>query len=296
MTKAQGQPTMFEEARSGETAGQSGKPTPKPRARRPKPQVPAVVEGKVVKMAPPPPTNMLAIIAQAAANPAVDTGKMRELLQMQKEIVAEEARIAFTEAFVAMTLPSIGRDGKIDEGITKSGRQGKKTRYATFENIMEVTEPILKAHGFALWFEPDLASDGKIIMRGHLDHVRGHGKTCAISLPLETQNKNNLQGTGSSISYGKRYAAIALLNIKTRAPEDRDLDGNAIDSEPVEKLITGPQAKQLIKAIEDSGVEIARFMEKYKIKAMHELPLHLFDEAMKALKDYGAKRASKTQA
>ena len=66
--------------------------TPKPRARRTRkiettePQS----AGAVVPLPPPAPTNMLQIIAQAAANPAVDTGKMRELLQMQKEIRARK--------------------------------------------------------------------------------------------------------------------------------------------------------------------------------------------------------------
>lgn len=236
------------------------------------------------KIVVPPPTNMLAIIANAAANPQVDVGKMRELLTMQREIMAEEARIAFTQAFVDMELPSIGRDGKIDEGITKSGKQGKKTRYATFESINATITPLLKQNGFSLWFEPDIGLEGRVVLRGHLDHVRGHGKTCSLSLPLETQNKNNLQGAGSSISYMKRYATMALLNIQSHAPEDLDIDGSAEDAS---ETINGSQAKKLIAAIDECGIEATRFMDKYKIKAVHELPTGLFDEAMKACKDYG---------
>lgn len=243
------------------------------------------------------PTNMLAIIADAAANPKVDVEKMRALLQMQREIMTEEARIAFTEARVVMRLPSIDRDGRIDEGITKSGRQGKKTLYATFENINRVTEPILKENGFNLWFEPDVGADGKIIMRGHLDHVRGHGKSCAISLPLETQNKNALQGIGSSISYGKRYAAIALLNIVSHALEDRDVDGadpkKVAEQEAEATTINGSQAKELLKAIDECGVAGPIFLQKYKVNAVHELPASMFAEAIKACRDYGARTKAK---
>ena len=89
-------------------------------------------KGALEKLPPPAPANMLSIIASAAANPSVDVSKMRELLTMQREIVSEEARVAFTEDFIKMRLPSIGRDGKIDEGITKSGKQGKKNQLCDF--------------------------------------------------------------------------------------------------------------------------------------------------------------------
>lgn len=250
---------------------------------------------QVAKMPSPAPDNMLAIIASAAGNPNVDVGKMRELLTMQREIMSEEARIAFTEAFITMRLPSIDRDGKIDEGITKSGKQGKKTRYATFENINRVVEPILKANGFAMWFEPDMGPDSRIIMRGHLDHLKGHGKTCAISLPLETSgNKNNVQGVGSSISYGKRYAAIALLNIVSHAPEDADFDGGS----PPSEFVSNEQIDQLVKACEVVNApedKLIAYLNSSRPKghlnfdALAQLPASRFQEALDTIKTYRPK-------
>lgn len=263
---------------------------------------------KVERLPPPSPLNMLTIIAEAAANPAVDVGKMRELLTMQREIMAEDARIAYTEAFIGLALPTIERDGRIDEGVTRSGRQGKKTRYATFENLNAVCAKLLREAGFALWFEPDIGADSKIVVRGHLDHVKGHGKTCAIPLGLDTTGaKNAGQAAASSISYGKRLAMIAMLNIQTYAPEDRDRDGETkraagqeADAPDPDAKINGSQAQQLLKAINDSGIEATRFMEKYGITAVHDLPLAQLSEAMKALKNYGdaakAKAARETKA
>jgi hypothetical protein len=229
---------------------------------------------------------MLSVIAQAVTNPDVDTAKMSVLHSILGELRAEEARIAFTQAFVGLNLPSIDRDGRIDEGITRSGRQGKKTRYATFENLNAQCDPILRKAGFALWFEPDTGPDGKITVRAHLDHVKGHGKSCALPLGLDTTGaKNPAQSAVSSVSYGKRVTMIAILNIQTHAPEDADKDG-ALPAE----TITGPQAKKLLKALDESGLETARFIEKYKINAAHELPARLFDEVMDALANYKAER------
>lgn len=272
-TKTKDEPVLFQDGQA-EIAQES--PPAKPIAKR--------TAKEVVPL--PPPTNILAIIASAAANPNVDVEKMRALLAMQREIMAEDARIAFTEAFIRMKLPTINKDGKIDEGTTRSGRQGKKTRYATFEAINNAVEPLLKENGFAMWFEPDVGDDGKIIMRGHLDHIKGHGKTCAISLPLETSgSKNNVQGVGSSISYGKRYAAIALLNIVSHAPEDRDLDGN----EP-EKKIDENQVQQVADLIVESGSDRRLFCKYFGIEKVEDMPLNKFDDAVASLEKKKAAR------
>jgi hypothetical protein len=46
-----------------------------------------------------------------------------------------------------------------------------------------------------------------------------------MTLPLDTSgSKNNVQAVGSSTSYGKRYTATLLLNIRTKGEDD---DGHA---------------------------------------------------------------------
>ena len=130
-----------------------------------------------------------------------------------------------------------------------------------------------------MWFEPDIGTDGRVIMRGHLDHVKGHGKTCAISLPLETSgNKNNVQGIGSSISYGKRYAAIALLNIVSHAPEDHDTDG-AVTNE----FVSDEQIDKLRELIVESGADIPRFLTYMNVDKIDDIPAKKFGDAVAAL-------------
>lgn len=254
---------------------------------------------RVEKLPPPTPTNMLSLIASCAADPKVDVAKMRELLTMQREIMAEEARIAFTEAFIALDLPTIDRDGRIDEGITRSGRQGKKTRYATFENLNAKCAKPLKENGFALWFEPDIGPNGQVIVRGHLDHVKGHGKSCAIPLGLDASgNKNPGQQAASSISYGKRIGMIAILNIQTFAPEDADRDGYARAAEVSAEAITPKQLATIVETAEAKNCPVERlreFLNKRRgpygeIDKLSDLPALRFDEAIKALESWkGAK-------
>lgn len=295
-TKTKSEASFFDE---------EAKPEPKPvaekqKASKPKPVHKAALPAKIEKLPPPAPANMLAIIANAAASPSVDVTKMRELLAMQREIMAEEARMAFTASKIELQpdLPSIGRDGRIV--IEKNGKVIQKTPYATFENMMKVVGPILNRYGFDFWTEPDIGEDGTpLIMRGHLDHVRGHGKTCRIPLPYETSgSKNNVQGIGSSLSYGRRYALINLCNIISHAVEDRDTDGNGPakqiqEAEP--EAISMEQAQAIKAKMQECGVPDEKVCAHYGVNAVTEIPASKFNDVIRSCENY-AKRAKEAKA
>jgi hypothetical protein len=257
----------------------------------------------------PRPTNLLVAFAQAASDPACNPEKMKALSDMVDKMKAEEAEVAFTESYIAMQdeLPSISATGRI-EIPGKGGGRGQSTPYAKFDEIMRVVKPILRAHKFALMVvsEPNPSGVG-VVVRGTLARVHEtqygkttHAKQTIIAVPLENSgSKNNVQGIGSSLSYAKRYACIQLLNIISHAEIDDDRDGAGPKKKAAAKdepevadpnaPISGAQAKILLQTINDCGVGPATFLQKYQIDAVHELPARLFDEAIKACKDYGAR-------
>jgi hypothetical protein len=258
-------------------------PAPAPKKRK-VPKAPAA--SKQIVPIKPEARSLLAIIADAAANPSVNTEKMDALLRMQREIMHDEAVIAFRQAFIELQaeLPEINKDGKIE--IAKIGQ---KTFYATFENINRVCRPMLRQHGFGIWFESTPVTEGGVRVTCHLDHRAGHSISSTLQGPLDTSgSKQNIQGIGSSFAYLKRYSMIGVLNIQTYAEQDRDRDG----SKPVEK-ITGPQAKAILKAIDECGVPVATFIDKFKVTAVHELPASQYDEAIKSCENYKKRQEAK---
>lgn len=282
----------------------------KERPKAPAPMNRAAASNAVVAHQPQQPKSMLAIIAEAASNPAVNPDNMRALLDMQKEIAAEERRQAFDAAFIALQadLPVIDKDGKIeirkkDERGERAGALQQATPYATFEAIMDAIQPLLTKHGFGLSFETKSLND-RLLVIGHLIG-HGHERSTEFPLPAETSgSKNNVQGWGSSMSYGKRYCTIALLNIRSRAPQDRDADGHygrfvnakggglAQEAPPVE-TISETQQMNLIEAIEGCGVPMAKFLDHYGIKKVADLPADLYGAAVKACQDYAHNQARK---
>jgi hypothetical protein len=254
----------------------------------------------------PEPTSMLAVIARAAADPNVNVDKMQALLSMQQQIEDRDARKAFTIAFgkLQKDLPSIRRDGKIEirEKDAQGGRSGRvqqSTPYATFNAIMKAIKKPLDKNGFTLSFATSPAADGRIIVRGILAHEEGHERTTEFPLPAETSgSKNNVQGWGSAMSYGKRYCTIALVNIVSEATEDADTDGYEGDFKPAKggamveseviSPITATQRDIIVDLITKAGIPEKNFCVKYGIDQIRQLPSDMFDHAKKAIADHVA--------
>lgn len=258
--------------------------------------------------------NTLGVLAQALKDPNFKPESMRMMLDMQKEMVAEQARIDFINAFHALKklLPRINRDGKIE--VLEKGQDGKRvagrdriqqsTPFATYENIREKVDPHLDLHGFTMWDETEPSADGaRINVIVHLDHNSGHGRKTTFPLPAETSgSKNNVQGWGSSFSYGRRYGAIGLLGLRTAAPSDQDRDGHAPEqgrsrgradkkaadeTPPADEtvvLITQDQEDKLRELLEQKGKKGADFCKAWKIDKLASLEAEFYAQATDALK------------
>lgn len=176
--------------------------------------------------------SLMAVISRAAENPNTNVDNLERLLSMYERIKANEAKAAYTRAMVLLKpdLPTIGRRGRIEvrEKTASGKRDGEITQdtpYARWEDIDEAISPLLAEHGFALTFRSGVAQDGKITVTGILGHTGGHSEETTITLPHDSSgSKNPVQAVGSSLTYGKRYAATFLLNIRTRGDDD---DGEA---------------------------------------------------------------------
>ena len=258
------------------------------------------------------PTSMLAVIARAASDPKCNPENMRAMLDMQKEIMAEEARRAFTDSYIAMQamMPTINAKGRIIIPA-KDGKKEQNTPYAKFNDIIKVVNPVLRQHGFTLSFATEPSTDGsRLIVKGFLDHTAGHQRMTSFPLPAEVSgSKNNVQGWGSSMSYGKRYATIALLNIISEAMEEQDLDGrfpNQIaqsggadenqsqdEGDSVPSTINAAQITEIKKEIEACGVPLAKFLAFFEIKKVEDLKISSFAQAVQACRDYTANQAQK---
>lgn len=222
---------------------------------------------------------IIQVIERAAMNPAVDIDKMERLLEMQERIVERNARAAYAADLARMQpeLPVIAERGGIKD------RSGKvQSTYALWEDINDAIKPVLSKHGFALSFRTG-QEEGRITVTGVLSHREGHSEETTMHLPIDTSgSKNSVQAVGSSISYGKRYTAGALLNITSRGEDD---DGKAAGGVA---LVSEEQVQALQNLIIEVGADPVKFCAYLKVENLSALPADQYERAVQAL---NAKRA-----
>jgi hypothetical protein len=228
------------------------------------------VATKVIDQAPAPVAEgatLLAVIARAAADPQTDVEKMERLMAMYERVEAKRAESDFASALADMQseLPSVGERGNA---------AGRYT-YALWEDINTAIKPVLQRFGFALSFRTDF-TDG-IAVTGVLSHRAGHSERTTIKLPADPSgNKNAVQAVASSVSYGKRYTAGALLNLTSHGEDD---DAFAATGD----FITEAQEIGLRDRLEACGANLPGFLKFLKVEALSKIRTKDFDKAVKAV-------------
>ena len=165
------------------------------------------------------PPSALSVIERLAKDRTVDVSKLKELIQLQQEMMATQAKIEFERAFQMMKpeLPIIKK-----RGIIAGKNKEIRYRYARLgEDIQPTIEPILAKYGFNITFQTSWPKDGIVHVDGVLTHVGGHSKHSAFEGPEDkSENRSYIQGLGSTTQYGRRYTTIDLLNLILQGVDD----------------------------------------------------------------------------
>ena len=213
-------------------------------------------------------TAMVSMFERMASDPNVDVDKLERLMQMRERAIERSAKTDFDAAMAEMQpeLPVIGERGKA---------AGRYT-YALWEDINSQIKPVLQKHGFALTFRTDFKNG--ISITGVLSHRAGHREETSITLPADgSGNKNDVQAVASSVSYGKRYTAGALLNLTSHGEDD---DAYRAVVEP----ITDAQEIQINDMLEATGSDKAKFLKWLKVEKVSDIPAKSFDSVMATLR------------
>jgi hypothetical protein len=140
---------------------------------------------------------------------------------------------------------------------------GRTRSYTTLDEIIAKTKPALAKHGLMLI--QSLAGPEVITQ---LLHVSGQFIASKVGfIPMQGNNTNALQNAGGGLTYLKRYAISALLNLN--ADEDTDAD----DSQAA-VLPHLPESKmQEVSLYLANGGKIEQVLAKYQVTAQQRKQL-----------------------
>lgn len=230
----------------------------------------AVHQGQ--QLAAPSTGNFLDVIQKAATDPNVDVQKMHGLLDVQERFMNKQAEINFNNALCDLQaeLPRIKKSSKIEHNNKLI------STYAKYEDIDDVIRPLLQKNGFSLRFNSK-ESNGKVIITGTLAHRDGHSITDEIPLAIDASGaKNNVQGVGSTIAYGKRYLVGMLLNLVFEGEDD---DGNAAGHIP----LSDEQASEIKTLLQETNSDVKQFLEWIGAKNVDAMSASAYPKAKAAL-------------
>ncbi len=253
-------------------------------------------EGDSQAVSLPPPTGMLALIDRYMRDPTVDIDKFERILEMKERLDVKEAEREFNEAMgrIARKLADVRivKTKSVRYDIDKNNKargQAEAFKFAPLEDIDKILRPFLIEEEITLSDTTEMSGEGLRIVVTRATHRAGHFREAAIPLPLDTSGgKSNVQGMGSTYSYGRRYNRVALFNIVTL--DDDDGSGGTLDADQIEHILaqieTARAGPKFLKYVQAEAVEKAGSLEA----AVATIPQRNYRMAVTALDDLIAKR------
>lgn len=159
-----------------------------------------------------------------------DPSTLRELLAVQKDYEANEARKAYSLAISSLKrdLPTvIARDKLVSFGNTKY-------THTSLAAVMDAITDPLTIHGFSLAWKPSTTAS-EVTVTCRLTHSAGHFEEATISAPPDTAgSKSKPQAVASTITLLQRYTALSLLGIATADMEEPKGEPKTTDPDHVD--------------------------------------------------------------
>jgi hypothetical protein len=219
---------------------------------------------------------LLSMIERAARDDTVNIDKMRELLAMRKEIIADENERSFNEA--------MARAQAEMRPVTQDAHNSQtKSKYATAYALDKMVRPIYTKHGFALSYNTELgAPPGEIRVVCYVT-CAGHTRKYQVDMPADGKGAKGgdvmtrTHATGSAMTYGERYLLKAIFNLQVGGDDDGNAAGGVSAGDT--SAITGEQVAELKNAFETLGANEAAFCTVFKIATIEELPAREFATA-----------------
>jgi hypothetical protein len=219
---------------------------------------------------------ILQLVERAAMNPAVDLDKMERLLQMRRDVLADQAQVEFNKAMALAQAEMSPISADAHNPQTKS-------KYASYAKLDRALRPVYSKHGFSLSFdEADSPKPEHVRVICHVAHIAGHTRVYHRDMPADGKGAKGgdvmtkTHATGAAQSYGMRYLLRGIFNV---AVGEEDRDGNEPSHAGGSDAIGEKQAAILNKMLDDSGSDKRAFCNFFGIEGVALLPANRYREA-----------------
>lgn len=194
----------------------------------------------------------------AALDRGVSPDTIGQMMALQREWEADEARKAFNEAFAAFKAEAVQivKNRDVSDGPLK----GKK--YAELFSVVDAVTPALSLHGLSTSWKTTKDERDWIEVTCTLKHAKGHAETVSFGGPPDDGGaKNKIQARASTVTYLERYTLKMILGV---AEAGDDSDGNAAKRSLLDTWVDQVNAAETIEAVTKVSKDGAQAFTKAK--------------------------------
>jgi hypothetical protein len=173
---------------------------------------------------------LMTLIAKAASNPKVDVDKLDQMLKMleRREDKAKEmayvAALSAAQAEFEQLVKSKHVKFKTDRGVVDYW-------HAPYNALIDAIRPAFAKHGLTFWHETSQPAPAKTAVTCVMQHAAGHQVRVSLMADDDRSGaKNPHQGTGSTVTYLKRYTLEAAAGVASEDDDGRMGAGNDADT------------------------------------------------------------------
>jgi hypothetical protein len=180
------------------------------------------------------------------------------------------------------------------------------SKYVPLDAVVETIQPLLTKHGLVWTATPSYDGDATPTLRYQLTHAPS-GESLTDSMPLLLP-KRDPQGQGSAITYARRYALCAVLNLVADVDDDANAASNGASApqaiaktpQPTERRASARQRGLLNGRAAEAGLSSVQYAnclllaqgeearesedqeraQKYVNRALDQLPASLVDKVL----------------
>ena len=196
-----------------------------------------------------------------------DVATLERLVELKERTDKTQSAQDFASAVSAFQgeCPQIGKDRRTD-----------RFSYASYDDIMHQIQPLLAKHGLSVSFDMEQTSDGSLACTCIVS-CGIHSQKTHLTMPIGKELKvSATQQHGAAVSYVRRYALCAALNIVVTS-EDRE------EHIPGVTTISSEQQTLLYNLIGETDTDLAAFLGWAGVEELSLMPANKYAMAVQAL-------------
>lgn len=186
----------------------------------------------------------------------------------------------------------------------EQNKKGYGYKYADLPSLIDQTKPVLKKYGLAISQLAMDDSNGRVGVKTILLHESGETLESTLTLPIpEMKGNSATQQAGAAITYARRYAYSALLNLASEEDTDATKKASANNNANAQTssnrkyttnskdAATDKQKGLIWGLIKDSGEDVeglkVKVSDYLKIDSLKDMTKADASKAIKFLQDRG---------